>query len=256
MPLTIKSIKNLTQSQELPDLNISLDDSILEITNDLTTTMTVVDTDGKLVSFTPSDTDNIEVNYQITNAEGGTKEVREIGGSYKYVGKSAIISGLKPVPKMSMQFYGQLAIGKPLTDKQKPPVNLSVRVGNMSNKHQDWIIDFSDKVDGAPGSSIELTSLIAWIQDKNKTSETVGLPKDAKGPDIKQFLIRFDEFHFNITQKTFNIKVQSEDKSTITFGDFEIMKIGFQITNEPLLALIGKAQEKSTDGSAETNPDA
>ncbi len=50
---------------------------------------------------------------------------------------------------------------------------------------------------------------------------------------VKDFEIIFNEFHFNMTSKTFKFDVQSKKDQSITFGNFTLKEVGFLVTNEP-----------------------
>ena len=136
---------------------------------------------------------------------------------------NAVLSPSKS--SVTLNFRGQMAIGP---DPLNPAVELAVRFGNM-NKNKDWIIDFSDKVgdEKIPGTKINVGALVNWLNTKNEevaanetaqvgtgsTVEKLELQKpelltDGQFKDIMDYNIVFKEFHFNITQKTFKMRVK------------------------------------------------
>jgi hypothetical protein len=195
---------------------------------------------------------NLEVLFSVKEGEVNT-DVTASGGVLTYSNKTVTIKNLNTRPKLSLNFTGQIAIGaKPDGKPADNPVYLSVRFGNMSNADQDWIIDFSDKSDGAPGSTIELGALIEWIKGKLKSDRPeMVIPTEAQeslSPDkLNKFIIEFKEFHFNINKKTFNISVKSKGNQQITFGDFIIYDVGFQITNEDVKKIIAEKRQREIE---------
>lgn len=182
-----------------------------------------------------------EVIVTYTAADSTTPIIKQ--GKYtidKTTNTNISITDLKNVSNFTLNFTGQIGIAD-------DAVMLSVRFGNM-NKNKDWIIDFSDKTSGAPGTKIKLTQLIEWINKKNKeiTDEqkkdnvpevALIIPPGISPTDqvkIANYEIIFKEFHFNITKKTFRIEVSSggEENQEITFGAFTIKKLGLILTNE------------------------
>ena len=176
-------------------------------------------------------------NIQVTWTDDATKTHRAVGGKLSVAGTTATISNLVDVSQYNVGLTGELAIGP--TDATAALV--SVSIGNL-NPARDWIIDFSDKTNGAKGSEIKLQALIDWIREKNKDQGTeIALPdikksgeQEAKKIDPKDFTIVFNSFYFNITQKTFDFWVSSKAGESITFGDFTINRVGFRVTNVPV----------------------
>lgn len=170
-------------------------------------------------------------NIQVTWTEG-TTEHRSLGGVYVLTGTSATISGLVDVSQFSVGVTGELEIGK---DTSIAKLNISI--GNL-NAHREWIIDFSNQRDGATGSEINLQALIDWIRTKNKDLPvTDDLPPVSKSDGtvapVKDFIIQFKQFYFNIDRKTFDFWVQSKEGGNLKFGEFELKSVGFRVTNVP-----------------------
>ncbi|OXG04184.1 hypothetical protein BC749_102870 [Flavobacterium araucananum] len=225
MALNIKKIENLSLKAELKSVDISKFSHQTEYSETISIALAVTE------AWDPQD--NIGVIWE----EDGKEVIRAVGGTLEKKGKEATISGLESVSKYSFDVNGQLSIGP----KDKPDaVSLSVRVGNIrsaKNPKADTIINFSDTEDGATESSIKLNDLVDWIKDKSGDTEVVKFPeKDnvdaAKQP--KNFEIVFKKFYYNITQKTFDINVQSKEDNEIKFGAFTITKVGFRVTNTPV----------------------
>jgi hypothetical protein len=195
-------------------------------------------------------------NIQVKWGDDKTVVTRAVNGSITKEGTKVSINGLIDVSKYSFGINGKLSIGP----KNKPDaVSLSVRVGNIpsaQNKKADWIIDFSDTVDGGDPSTIKLNELVEWIKDKSgDTDVEVEFPKaeeaktDADKPE--NFEIEFKKFYYNITQNTFDFNVESKDGNEMRFGAFTIKKVGFRVTNAPLAFEEPKAVE---DGKVKTLP--
>lgn len=227
MALNIKKIENLSLKAELKSVDISKFSHQTEYSDTISIALAVTE------AWDPQD--NIGVIWE----EDGKEVIRAVGGTLEKKGKEATISGLESVSKYSFDVNGQLSIGP----KDKPDaVSLSVRVGNIrsaKNPKADTIINFSDTEDGATESSIKLNDLVDWIKDKSGDTEVVKFPEkeglDEKSPDQpKNFEIVFKKFYYNITQKTFDINVQSKENNEIKFGAFKITKVGFRVTNTPV----------------------
>ncbi len=234
MATTITEIKNLTK-------NTTIDAGQLEgfdsqetfngtITNDKATKK-------DWTSFA-TNTDNI----QVTWSDDGKVIARAVGGRIKVEGKTGVgngkitISDLMDVSGLSLGLNGQIHIAPKETTDPNPTAIISVRVGNI-NERRDWLIDLSDKKDGAPGTSVRLDSLVAWAQGKTGDTTDVALPSTGEEdpgnqPTLKDFTVEFNQLHFNITQKTFDIDVSSKEGNQITFGNFTIQNVGFRLTNE------------------------
>jgi hypothetical protein len=193
-------------------------------------------------------TDNIQVTWTVTDK--ATKAHRSVGGKWvpDTTGANATISNLMDVSKYSIGLTGAIDIGP-----GGKAASLSVSFGNF-NPGGEWIIDFSNKRDGATGSEIHLQDLIDWIRDNNKAGAGKD-DTDAKLPEIvktddpnkakltaSQFTIQFKSFYFNITRGTFDFWVKSSESESITFGNFTIKSIGFRVTNVPV-PLPASAQE-------------
>lgn len=175
-------------------------------------------------------------NIQVTWANGATVVYRAVGGTFALSGTTVTISGLANASKYSVGINGQLAIGPEGNDAAAAILN--VRMGNLVTKVNtkgDWIIDFSDRIDDAGGSEINLKVLIDWITKNTGDTAAPQLP-DIKGEDgtskkPEDFIILFKDFYYNITQKTFDFWVTSKEGQTIKFGAFTIKKVGFRVTN-------------------------
>ena len=172
---------------------------------------------------------------QVSWTEAGVSH-RAVGGTLVYTGTTVKISGLIDVSSYNVGLTGQLEIGPAGGDVAV----ISVSVGNL-NPARDTIIDFSDKTNGAPGTSIKLPQLIEWIKEKNKeTGSPTAMPEipdNADGspkPKLEDFTIEFKKFYINITQKTFDFWVASGKDKKFTFGDFTITNVGFRVTNVPI----------------------
>ncbi len=155
-----------------------------------------------------------------------------------------------------MGVHGQIEIGPENSDDEEDPVaNVGIRVGNIPsemNPNGDWFIDLSDKQDGATGTFVRLDSLITWIgREAGTNTKDVAIPQtgDEAGdtPKLEDFTVEFNQFHFNVTQKTFDIDVSSKKGQSITFGNFTIKNVGFRLTNEPVS--LPEASEDTEDTS-------
>jgi len=230
MPTKIKEVKNLTQSSKAA---ITDDNELKKFDNATAFAEKIVATGVTAATWdgfaAPND------NIQVTWADGTKVMARGVSGRCAVDGTTVTISALSNASKYSMGLNGQIAIGP----NETKAALLSVRMGNIVTKQNpsgDWIIDFSDKTDGAEGSEINLKELIDWLS-KNSGDK----PDDKLLPDMKSeggvekkpedFIIQFKNFYFNITQKTFDFWVASKDGQTIKFGDFTIQKVGFRVTN-------------------------
>jgi hypothetical protein len=182
----------------------------------------------------------LDDNIQVTWDNGD----RAVGGTVKIDKKEVTISGLILVSKISMGLNGQIKIA-PKTEPdpvKNPTAVISVRMGNIPsdvNPNGDWLIDLSDKQDGATGTSVRLDSLITWIGSQTGDDTTdVAIPQTgdeaSDQPKLEEFTVEFNQFHFNITQKTFDIDVSSKKGQSLTFGNFTIENVGFRLTNEPI----------------------
>lgn len=225
---------------------------ITEIKN-LTTSAIVAEADLTNFSFEGTSTDTITIkgdipewnstdNIQVTWTDGVKAGGRAVSGMLDKENKK--ITGLLDVSKYSVSINGQLGIGP---EANPEAVLVSVRIGNIPserNPKADLIIDFSDKQDGAPGTSIKLNDLVGWIQGKSGDKTAVSFPPaQSDGKDIKNYEIEFKEFYYNITQNTFDFNVQSKDGDEMKFGNFTIKKAGFRVTNTPV-KMTTKAIEK------------
>lgn len=219
MAVRITEIKNLTNAAAIPAAELT-NYSFKGATTDTITFKNDVPEGWKV-------TDNI----QVTWSEDANVN-RAVNGTLDITNKA--ITGLVDVSKYSVGLSGQIGIG-PKTNPEA--VLVSVRIGNIPserNPKSDWIIDFSDKEDGAPGTYIKLNELVEWIQSKSGDKAAVSFPPSEDGnKKIGDYTIEFKEFYYNTTQNTFDFNVQSKDGDTIQFGNFTIKKVGFRVTNTP-----------------------
>lgn len=223
MAVTIKEIKNLTDSTLLSEEDVKKFDNQTAYSN-------TISVDAITSNWKSSD------NIQVTWNDGTKVVARAVCGSMTKDGTKYTISGLIDVSKYKFGLNGQIEIGP--KDKSEPAVEVSVRIGNLpsvKNPKGDWIIDFSDKEDGAPGSSIKLKNLVDWIQDKAGDTEKPSYPEIGDGKKPGELSIIFKDFYFNTTQNTFDFNVQTKDGDEIKFGNFTIKKAGFRITNTPVV---------------------
>jgi len=226
MAVTIKTIRNLTLKDDLAPAEAAKFSNQTAYSETISGEAEIPDT------WKPAH------NIQVLWSEGNKVVTRAISGTLAKEAKKVTISELVDVSKYSFGINGQLAIGP----KTKPEaVLLSVRVGNLpsvQNPKADWIIDFSDNEDGAPGTSIKLNELVDWIKDKSDDADAaVEFPEkegEAEDKQPKNFEIEFKKFYYNITQNTFDFNVESKDGNEMTFGKFTIKKVGFRVTNAPL----------------------
>ncbi|WP_166922465.1 hypothetical protein [Flavobacterium poyangense] len=232
MAVTIKEIKNLTNSALVPDTDLGKFDNKTDFSP-------IISADGiATLNWKPSD------NIQVTWSDGTTVKARAVNGSISQEGTKYTISGLTDVSKYSFGINGELEIGP--TDNSEPAATVSVRIGNLpsaKNKKADWLIDFSDKEGGQHGSNIKLKSLVNWIQNKTGDSSTPTYPELGGGKKPAEMTIVFNEFYFNITQNTFDFDVTTKQGEEITFGNFTIKNAGFRVTNNPI-AFETKALDK------------
>lgn len=234
MATTITEIRNLTKNTTIdPTKLIGFDSQEMfsdTITNDKATKK-------DWTSFA-TNTDNIQVTWK----DGEKVIARAVGGRIKIEGKTGegngiiTISDLMDVSGLSLGLNGQIEIAPKESTDPTPTAVISVRVGNI-NERRDWLIDLSDKKDGAPGTSVRLDSLVAWAQGQTGDTTDVALPSTgeddpANKPALKDFTVEFNQLHFNITQKTFDIDVSSKKGDEIKFGNFTIKNVGFRLTNE------------------------
>jgi hypothetical protein len=246
---TVTEIRNLTKSKSIaPAGDIVVEQTVLEkfVLSEDDEKVEVV---GTFSAKIPEDFANANDNIEVSWTEGATTR-RAVGGKL-FLNKdrtTATISNLVDVSKYYFGLTGQLKIGT------ADAVVLSVRIGNIQAPH-DWIIDFSDKEDGAPGSEIKLNELINWIKEKNKDANPEFVLPDVKKPSddpnkpredeklkTDNFTIEFQKFYFNITQKTFDFWVTSKKDESITIGDFTIDQVGFRVTNVPLPSPIAEKE--------------
>lgn len=228
MAVTIKEIQNLTTPAKVADADL-VNFSFKEGSTD-----TII-IKGDAPNWKP--TDNIQVIWS-----DGANTGRAVNGMLDKANKT--ITGLVDVSKYSVSVNGQLEIGP---ESKPDAVVVSVRIGNIpseKNPKADLIIDFSDKQDGAPGTSVKLNELVGWIQGKSGDETVVRYPEGKDGgKEIKDFEIEFKEFYYNVTQNTFDFNVQSKQGNEMKFGNFTIKKVGFRITNTPI-TVATKAIEK------------
>lgn len=164
---------------------------------------------------------------------------------------SVTISGLKEGKPVNIQFKGQLKIGPPGDDNNAATLNVSI--GNW-NSDRDWIIDMSDKGGASGGSSLNVSGLLKWIEgntaDKDGKSKEVKLAipgGDAGAADqLKNFIIDFNAFRFNVTRGLYNIDIQTRgDAKLRLFNNFEISNVALQITNMDLKTLQQPKEDES-----------
>ena len=171
--------------------------------------------------------------------EKGSNQAK--GFEHSYEGKKFTLSNLEPVVGFGLSINGKLEIKDPAaapTDQSSAII--SVRMGNMGKgTNRQWVIDLSDTQDGNPPSSLNLSALIKWVKAKSKEQTEPEIDPDIKTGDgtplkdkLQTFIINFEQFHFNITKKTFDIDIRSAQGSEITFGAFTLKEVGFQLTNE------------------------
>ncbi|PKV50557.1 hypothetical protein ATE84_2616 [Aquimarina sp. MAR_2010_214] len=179
--------------------------------------------------------DNIQVTWSEGEGENKKTKYRAVGGTINKKGNKIEISGLKDVSKFSIGFNGKIAIGPEGGDADA--ALLSVRIDDFvteENPKGDSIINFSDTTGGTEGSEINLKVLLEWIKGKTG-DQSVELPSIPGDKEPKDFIIEFKKFYFNMTQKTFDFNIQSKEGKEITIGDFTIKKVGFRVTNVPVL---------------------
>ncbi|WP_374172950.1 hypothetical protein [Flavobacterium tructae] len=223
MAVAITEIKNLRTSDLLSEENVKKFD------NQTAYSSTIV-ADGITSDWIPSD------NIQVTWKDADKVIARAVGGSMTIDETKYTISGLIDVSNYKFGLNGEIEIGP--KDKSEPAVVVSVRIGNIpsvKNPKADWIIDFSDKEDGKPGSSIKLKNLVGWIQDKAGDNSKPTYPEIGKGKEPGELEIIFREFYFNTTQNTFDFNVETKNGDEFKFGNFTIKKAGFRITNTPVV---------------------
>ncbi|MCC9020467.1 hypothetical protein [Flavobacterium lipolyticum] len=223
MAVAITEIKNLRTSDLLSEENVKKFD------NQIAYSSTIV-ADGIISDWISTD------NIQVTWKDADKVIARAVGGRMTIDKTKYTISGLINVSNYKFGLNGEIEIGP--KDKSEPAVVVSVRIGNIpsvKNPKADWIIDFSDKEDGKPGSSIKLKNLVEWIQDKTGDTEKPAYPESEKDNKPEDLSIVFKEFYFNITQNTFDFDVQTQKESDFKFGKFIIKKAGFRVTNTPVV---------------------
>jgi hypothetical protein len=223
MAVAITAIKNLRTSALLSEENVKKFD------NQTAYSSTIL-ADGITSDWIPSD------NIQVTWKDADKVIARAVGGSMTIDGTKYTISGLIDVSNYKFGLNGEIEIGP--KDKSEPAVVVSVRIGNIpsvKNPKEDWIIDFSDKEDGKPGSSIKLKNLVGWIQDKAGDTAKPTYPEIGKDKEPGDLEIIFREFYFNTTQNTFDFNVETKNGDEFKFGNFTIKKAGFRITNTPVV---------------------
>lgn len=163
------------------------------------------------------------------------------GFEHSYADKTFTLSNLEPVASFGLNINGKLEIKDPNAAQPDPPTAIiSVRMGNMGKgTNRQWVIDLSDRQDGNPPSSLNVSALIKWVKAKANESSEPEIDPEIKTKDgtplkdkLQTFIVNFEQFHFNITKKTFDIDIRSAEGSEITFGAFTLKEIGFQLTNE------------------------
>ena len=139
------------------------------------------------------------------------------------------ISELSLIKKTKLDFEGTLEIKSPKQTAGNKVAQINVKIGNLNPK-EDWIINMSNKVENKP-SSLDVASLIDWIQDKGADA-TVELPEGKNESNFKGFVVEFEDLYFNITQKDYKIKLQTKKDETLTLLEkFTISNIKFTLTN-------------------------
>jgi len=173
----------------------------------------------------------VEVSW--TAAEGKTA-LRGDGSkaAYDAVAKTFTIPNLSPVTPFGLNFSGKVEIKDPKKPKETPAAaTLKVRIGNMGKDTRgQWVIDLSDKEADGPPSSVNVSVLLAWLQGQAST-EQPDTPPMENPKQLEDLVVIFDEFHFNITNKSFDINVHST--GSLKIGAFEIKDLALQLTNEP-----------------------
>lgn len=163
------------------------------------------------------------------------------GFEHSYENKTFTLSNVEPVASFGLNINGKLEIKDPKVPPEGAPTAIiSVRMGNMGKgTNRQWVIDLSDKQDGNPPSNLNVSALISWAKAKaNEQSEPEIDPEIKTGDGValkdklQTFIVNFEQFHFNITKKTFDIDIRSTEGSEITFGAFTLKEVGFQLTNE------------------------
>ena len=163
------------------------------------------------------------------------------GFEHSYENKTFTLSSLEPVASFGLNINGKLEIKDPAaTAVDAPTAIISVRMGNMGKgTNRQWVIDLSDRQDGNPPSSLNVSALINWVKAKANEASSPEIDPEIRTADgtplkdqLQTFIVNFEQFHFNITKKTFDIDIRSAQGSEITFGAFTLKEIGFQLTNE------------------------
>jgi hypothetical protein len=168
--------------------------------------------------------------------EKGSNQAR--GFEHEYKDKKFTLSNLEPVSSFGLNINGKLEIKDP--DNTAATAVISVRMGNMGKgTNRQWVIDLSDRQDGNPPSSLNVSALIKWVKGKSGETTEPEIDPEIKTSDgtplkdkLRTFIVNFEQFHFNITKKTFDIDIRSAAGSEITFGAFTLKEVGFQLTNE------------------------
>lgn len=169
----------------------------------------------------------------------GTNKAK--GLEHSYADKTFTLSNLEPALSFGLNLNGKLEIKDPsLPPDGAPTAIINVRMGNMGQgTKQQWVIDLSDKQDDNPPSSLNVSALIKWVKAKADEKDDPALDSEITTSDGKplkdqlaDFVIEFEQFHFNISKKTFDIDIRSKKGSEITFKMFTLKEVGFQLTNE------------------------
>lgn len=249
MAITITEIRNLTDGKIPPVKTVAKLSGFSSQGNFIDTITNIEATLENWDGFTSTD------NIQVTWSDENKKVIyRGVGGILKKEGETGpkkgkiTISGLMDASKFSLGLNGQIEIGPKIETPTDPVAVISVRIGNL-NSRRDWIIDLSDKQDGAAGTSVRLDSLIAWAGGQTGDDTTnVAIPQtgdEAEGntPALEDFTVEFNAFNFNVTQKTFDIDVSSKKGDAITFGALTIKNVGFRVSNESVALAAASTEE-------------
>ncbi|MGB8193418.1 MAG: hypothetical protein WCF67_15915 [Chitinophagaceae bacterium] len=163
------------------------------------------------------------------------------GFEHTYENKIFKLSNLEPVGSFGLNINGKLEIKDPAAAAPDAPTAIiNVRMGNMGKgTNRQWVIDLSDRQEGNPPSSLNVSALIKWVKAKAKEESEPEIDPEIKTADgtplkdkLQTFIVNFEQFHFNITKRTFDIDIRSAQGSEITFGAFTLKEVGFQLTNE------------------------
>lgn len=178
-------------------------------------------------TFTISSKDEIETATLQFTLKDATHEY--VIGKGKLSTDKKSITELNIIKKTQLNFEGTLQI-KGRAESKVAQIN--VKIGNM-NPDNDWIIDMSNRVE-KESSSLDVTSLIEWIQDKGADAE-LALPPSEEGEsndEISGLIIEFNALKFNLSKKEYNISFQSQKDAKLKFlGKFELSNVKFTLTN-------------------------